>query len=75
MFRWRRTLIAALRDHSNCAIRQHNTSKIVRREISISSNMGDKFKLPTRYGAGEKSVWWVYVLFGINSGLKYSKTS
>ncbi|XP_034841224.1 kynurenine aminotransferase isoform X2 [Maniola hyperantus] len=59
---WRRSFIAALKDHSHCAIKQRNTSsKLVRREISISAVMCDKFKLPARYGAGEKSVWVEYI--------------
>lgn len=50
MHRWRRFLAASIKH--NCI---KDPSLIIKREMS--ANMSDKFKLPARYGAGEKSVW------------------
>ncbi|XP_041973759.1 kynurenine aminotransferase [Aricia agestis] len=52
MFRWRPA--------AKCAIRSaHHIN--TKRVISFSSTMTDKFTLPARYGAGEKSVWIEYI--------------
>lgn len=49
MYRWRR-LLSTIKQ--NCV-----KDQIINTKRSLSINMSDKFKLPARYGAGEKSVW------------------
>lgn len=37
----------------------NNLNYVFKNQSCTASQMTDKFKLPARYGAGEKSVWWV----------------
>ncbi|KAL0850507.1 hypothetical protein ABMA28_012298 [Loxostege sticticalis] len=60
MFSWRQTLFAVARGN-NSALRQLNLREIVIHHSRSASSMGDKFKIPSRYGTGEKSVWVEYI--------------
>ncbi|XP_050663863.1 kynurenine aminotransferase isoform X1 [Leptidea sinapis] len=53
MIRWRHIYGTALRSYQS--ICESNVKQL------SSCTMGDKFKLPSRYGAGEKSVWVEYI--------------
>lgn len=57
MFRWGQTLYKT----SGCsgAITRDLDSIFIRSQCTTTCEMGDKFKLPSRYGTGEKSVWLV----------------
>ncbi|XP_049698692.1 kynurenine aminotransferase [Helicoverpa armigera] len=60
MFRLGRSLYVAVRGR-NGVVRPENIKKVVRNLSCTTSLMADKFKLPARYGAGEKSVWVEYI--------------
>ncbi|XP_045510135.1 kynurenine aminotransferase isoform X2 [Colias croceus] len=54
---WRKVVCAVAR--SPTLICEH--SRVIRRGIKTVSIMNNKFKLPSRYGAGEESVWVEYI--------------
>ncbi|XP_028165953.1 kynurenine--oxoglutarate transaminase 3 [Ostrinia furnacalis] len=57
---WRQTLFAVVKG-SNSALRHLNLKEIAISQSRSASTMGDKFKLPSRFGTGEKSVWVEYI--------------
>lgn len=67
MFKWSYVLTAAARSHG-CVVQRNSELQLVKytatcsptnRHYSADSKlkMGDKFKLPAKFGTGEKSVW------------------
>lgn len=59
MFKGGQTLLKAV---SRCvgrsnAVKLKRFNNVPKNQFSTASAMADKFKLPTRYGTGEKSVW------------------
>lgn len=56
MFRSRHLLNAAVKKQTESTVAI--TNNILRNKLNTSAAvMTDKFRLPARYGAGEKSVW------------------
>ncbi|KAM3966584.1 kynurenine aminotransferase [Aphomia sociella] len=62
MFSWRYKLRAAFKIHDSI-VQTINKKQILRSQNRSVSTMSEKFKLPTRYGAGETSVWVEYIEF------------
>ncbi|XP_026323345.1 kynurenine--oxoglutarate transaminase 3 [Hyposmocoma kahamanoa] len=71
MFRCSYVLTAAAKSHG-CAVQKNCELQLVKRLATSppanrppcdnsKSNMGDKFRLPGRFGTGEKSVWVEYI--------------
>ncbi|CAH0405753.1 unnamed protein product [Chilo suppressalis] len=63
MFSWghiRHTLHCVVKGRSG-VIKLVQASDILKQHSRFSSSMADKFKLPARYGTGEKSVWVEYI--------------
>lgn len=56
MFRRSRTLLKTLSSHTG-EVNKIKPLQIIRNNSKQAGAMSDKFRLPTRYGAGEKSVW------------------
>ncbi|KAF9795579.1 hypothetical protein SFRURICE_004951 [Spodoptera frugiperda] len=59
MFRLGQSLCTAAR--TQCGVELKHLNQAFKNTSRASSKMGDKFKLPARYGAGEKSVWVEYI--------------
>ncbi|CAB3221695.1 unnamed protein product [Arctia plantaginis] len=59
MFRWGQTLCIALNRHISSVDSICVTQ--LQKNFSSCTIMANKFKLPARYGAGEKSVWVEYI--------------
>lgn len=57
MFRCRSRILIKEIIRSERAVGYCYKQEIRNLSACVSTNMGDKFKLPSRYGAGEKSVW------------------
>ncbi|XP_072935266.1 kynurenine aminotransferase isoform X2 [Epargyreus clarus] len=59
---WRHVLCAAVRVHTHSTVTTGFVAEnICAKKVRFSSTMTSKFKLPERYGAGEKSVWVEYI--------------
>ncbi|KAL4714618.1 hypothetical protein ACJJTC_019681 [Scirpophaga incertulas] len=62
MFSWRQAFVSVARSSADQkTVRRINFKKVIAYQKRTSSSMADKFKLPSRYGAGEKSVWVEYI--------------
>lgn len=55
MFRWRQTLCTSINRHISAL--NSICDNQLQKNFNTSIAMADKFKLPVRYGDGEKSVW------------------
>lgn len=64
MFRRGHTLLTNVRCQT--AVKNTNLVQIIRNQSKKASVMSEKFKLPTRYGSGEKSVWVEYIQLNID---------
>ncbi|CAG9783256.1 unnamed protein product [Diatraea saccharalis] len=63
MFSWGqfRRVVGTVTEVRTSVISQLQLRKIASDQLRYSSSMADKFKLPSRYGTGEKSVWVEYI--------------
>ncbi|CAH0600784.1 unnamed protein product [Chrysodeixis includens] len=61
MFRGGQTLLTVIAVSRSGAVDLRILNSVVKNNICTASVMADKFKLPERYGAGEKSVWVEYI--------------